>query len=167
MSLLRPDLAPLPLRLILGFGLAYHGFPKLFSAEGHAGFVGMLEGIGVPAPGATAWLVGIVEFVGGLMILIGAFTAVAAALNVIDMLVAMFTVHFPAGFSFLNITGMGPEGMTFGLPGYEVNLLYIGGLLALILGGPGALSVDAARRGGARTAGVDGPAAPPREPAVR
>jgi uncharacterized membrane protein YphA (DoxX/SURF4 family) len=35
------DSAALPTRLILGFGFAFHGYGKLFSAEGHAGFVGM------------------------------------------------------------------------------------------------------------------------------
>lgn len=138
--------APLPLRIVLAVGLIYHGFPKLFSAEEHQGFVGMLTGIGVPAPELAAWVVGIVEFVGGIMILLGAWTAIAAGLNIINMLVALFTVHLPNGFSFINMTGMGPEGATFGMPGYEVNLLYIGGLLALIIGGAGALSVDAARR---------------------
>ena len=38
--------APLPLRLIIGFGFVYHGFPKLFSAAGHDMFVGMLRSIG-------------------------------------------------------------------------------------------------------------------------
>ncbi len=47
------DSAALPTRLILGFGFAFHGYGKLFSAEGHAGFVGMLRGIGVPAPEIT------------------------------------------------------------------------------------------------------------------
>lgn len=138
--------APLPLRIALGGGLIYHGFPKLFTAEGHQGFVGMLGGIGIPAPELTAWFVGVVELFGGLMILLGAWTAIAAGLNVINMLVALFTVHLPNGFNFINITGMGPEGPTFGMPGYEVNVLYIAGLLALIIGGAGALSVDAARR---------------------
>ena len=42
--------APIPLRLILGFGFLYHGFLKL-SLQGHEIFQGMLQGIGVPAPG--------------------------------------------------------------------------------------------------------------------
>lgn len=140
------DWAPLPLRLMLGFGLMFHGFPKLFSAEGRQGFVGMLGGIGVPAPELTSWLVGIVELFGGLALILGAFVAIVAVLNIISMLVAMFTVHLPNGFSFINMTGMGPDGPTFGMPGYEVNLLYIAGLLTLLLGGAGALSVDRAMR---------------------
>lgn len=141
--------APIPLRLILGFGFAYHGYPKLFTQEGHEMFVGMLKDIGVPAAGVVSWGVAAVEFFGGLALILGAFVAVAAALNVVNMLVAMITVHLPQGFNFMNITGMTEQGPQFGMPGYEVNLLYIAGLLALILGGAGALSIDRKRRDGA------------------
>ena len=136
------DWAPLPLRLMLGFGFVYHGFPKIFSAEGREGFVGMLQGIGIPAPGLMAWVVGIVEVLGGLALIGGAFVLIAGSLLVIDMLVAMFTVHLPNGFSFINITGMTEAGPTFGMPGIEVDLLYIAGLAALMFGGAGIYSVD-------------------------
>jgi putative oxidoreductase len=139
------DHAPLPLRLMLGIGLAYHGFPKLFTAQGHDSFAGMLQGMGFPAAEPLAWAVGAFEFFGGLMLIAGAFTALIAALGVIEMAVAMFMVHLPAGFNFMNITGTGPAGPTFGMPGYEVNLLYIAGFLALVIGGAGALSVDRLR----------------------
>lgn len=142
-----PGWAPLPLRLMLGIGFLYHGWPKVFSVEGHQQFVGMLTGIGIPAPGLMAWVVGILEVVSGLAFILGAFVAIFAALMIVDMLVAMFTVHIGAGFSFMNITGMGPEGPTFGMPGYEVNLLYIAALLALALFGAGEASVERARTG--------------------
>jgi hypothetical protein len=58
------------------------------------------------------------------------------------MLVAMFTVHLRYGFSAINTIGLTADGPQFGPPGYEVNLLYIAGLLALILGGAGAFSID-------------------------
>jgi len=141
--------APVPIRLVFGFGFAYHGFPKLFSAEQRAGFVGMLEGIGVPAPGLVAWFVGGLEFVGGLLLIAGAFVVVVAALGVIEMAVAAVAVHLPNGFNFINITGMTDAGPEFGMPGYEVNLLYIAGFLALMLGGAGAASVDRMRAGAA------------------
>ena len=51
-------------------------------------------------------------------------------------------------FNFIHITGVTDQGPTFGMPGYEVNLLYISILLALALGGPGAMSFDAKRRSG-------------------
>lgn len=134
--------APMPLRLIIGFGFLYHGFPKLFTAAGHDMFVGMLQSIGIPAAGLTAWVVGIVEVFGGLALIAGAFVTVASALLLVNMLVAMFTVHLPNGFNFIHITGMTESGPQFGMPGYEVNLLYIAGLLALFLRGPSHWSVD-------------------------
>ncbi len=136
--------APLPLRLIIGFGFIYHGFPKI-SAEGHQTFVATLSRIHVPAPGLMAWVAGVVEFVGGIALILGIFVTIACVLLSLDMLVALFKVHWVAGFSFMNFTGMGPNGPTFGLPGYEVNLLYIAGLVALIFGGAGALSFDGLR----------------------
>lgn len=144
------DYANLPLRLILGLGFVYHGSPKLFSGPGHDGFVGMLQNIGVPAPGLAAWAVGLVEFFGGLALIAGAFVTVVSLLGIINMLVALFTVHLANGFNFINITGMSESGLTFGMPGYEVNLLYIAGFATLALAGAGAWSVDrllAQRRG--------------------
>jgi putative oxidoreductase len=58
------------------------------------------------------------------------------------MLVAMFTVHLKYGFSSINTIGLTADGPRFGPPGYEVNLLYIAGLISLILGGAGTLSID-------------------------
>jgi putative oxidoreductase len=137
-----PQWAPVPLRLILGFGFLYHGAPKIFTAAGHEQFTGMLSGIGVPLPNLMAWVVGLVETVGGLCFLLGAFVALFATLNIISMLVAMVAVHLPNGFNFMNVTGMTDAGPEFGMPGYEVNLLYIAALAALLLGGAGAASLD-------------------------
>ena len=134
--------APLPLRIMLGVGFVYHGWPKLFSSQGHQGFVGMLGALGVPAPEMTAWLVGLAEIVGGVALIAGAFVAVASAILIADMLVAMLTVHARHGFNFINITGMDKQGPVFGMPGAEVNLLYIAGLLALVMAGTGTWSVE-------------------------
>jgi putative oxidoreductase len=123
------DWASLPLRLILGFGFAYHGYPKLFG--GHEMFAGMLTNLGIPAPGLMAWMVGMLEFFGGILLIAGAFVSIIAVLSIINMLVAMFTFHLPNGFNFMASP-----------PGYEVNLLYIAGFAALLLGGAGAVSVD-------------------------
>jgi putative oxidoreductase len=137
--------APLPLRLVIGFSFIYHGWPKLFTSAGHSYFVANLQGIGVPAPELAGWAVAAVEVFGGLALLVGAFTTVVAGLLIIHQIVALLTVHLAAGFNFVHVTGMTAAGPQFGLPGYEVNLLFIAGLLALLLGGPGAASVDAAR----------------------
>jgi putative oxidoreductase len=131
---------PFPLRLLLGIAFLYHGLPKLGGA-GHASIVGLLHQIGMPAAGFLAWVVALVETLGGVALIIGAFVPIATALLIIDMLVAMFT-HLPYGFNFINITGATPQGPQFGMPGAEVNLLYIAALLALFIGGPGPLSVD-------------------------
>src|SRR5919205_61113 len=139
-----PSWAPLPLRLIIGFGMIYHGWPKLFNAQQHAGFAGNLQGMGFPAPGALAWLVGLLEVFGGLALILGALVTIVSVLFIIEMLVAMFMVHLPNGFNFIHITGMSPQGPTFGMPGYEVNLLYIAGLLSLAISGAGAFSLDEA-----------------------
>jgi putative oxidoreductase len=134
---------PLPLRILIGIGFVYHGYPKLFSANGHHVFTGMLREMGVPAPQVTAWVSAIVEFFGGVALILGAAVSVATVLLIIDMLVALFTVHIHAGFSFLNVVATA-EGPRYGLPGIEVNLLYVAGLLALLIGGAGPLSVDEA-----------------------
>jgi len=138
--------APLPLRIMLGIAFLYHGWPKVFTSQGHQGFAGMLGGMGVPLPAITAWVVGLAEVLGGLALIAGAFVAIASAILIVEMLVAMFTVHLPHGFNFVNITGMGKEGPVFGMPGAEVNLLYIAALLTLAIGGAGAWSVDTMRR---------------------
>lgn len=137
--------APLSLRLILGIGFIYHGFPKVYSSEGHLQFRGMLEGIGVPAPGLSAWMIGGIESLGAIALIAGAYVTVASLLLGVSMFGALLTVHLPQGFNFMNVTGMTATGPTFGMPGYEVNLLYLAGLATLILGGAGAFSVDAKR----------------------
>jgi len=64
---------------------------------------------------------------------------------VATMLVAMLTIHIHNGFSAVNTVGLTASGPQFGPPGYEINLLYIVGLLALALAGPTRMSVDAMR----------------------
>jgi putative oxidoreductase len=131
---------PLPLRLVIGIGFMAHGWAKL--SRGPSGFAKLLTQIGAPLPDATAWVSTFVELLGGLAIFVGAFVEVVSVPLIVMMLVAMFTVHLKYGFSSINTVGLTPNGPVFGPPGYEVNLLYIAGLLALILGGAGALSID-------------------------
>jgi putative oxidoreductase len=132
--------ATLPLRLIIGFGFTAHGWAKL--SRGPAGFAKLLEQIGAPLPEVTAWVSTLIELLGGLAILAGAFVAAVSIPLIVMMLVAMFTVHLRYGFSAINTIGLTADGPQFGPPGYEVNLLYIAGLLALILGGAGPFSID-------------------------
>jgi putative oxidoreductase len=132
--------ASLPLRLMIGFGFMAHGWAKW--SRGPANFGKLLEQIGAPFPTATAWMVTLLEVFGGLAILTGVVVAIVSIPLIISMLVAMFTVQLRYGFSSVNTIGLTPSGPLFGPPGYEINLLYIAGLLALILAGPSMLSVD-------------------------
>lgn len=132
--------APVPLRLIIGYGFMAHGWAKW--SKGPEGFGQLLQQIGVPLPEFTAWVVTFLELFGGLAILAGAFVAVVSVPLVMSMLVAMFTVHLRYGFSSVNTIGLTKSGPVFGPPGYEVHLLYIAGLLALVLAGGGTLSLD-------------------------
>ena len=130
----------LPLRLVIGYGFMAHGWAKL--SRGPAGFARLLEQIGAPLPEVTAWVSTFIELLGGLAILAGAFVAAVSIPLIVMMLVAMFTVHLRYGFSAVNTIGLTADGPQFGPPGFEVNLLYIAGLLALILGGGGPFSID-------------------------
>jgi putative oxidoreductase len=82
------------------------------------------------------------EVFGGLAIMAGVLAAIVSIPLIASMLVAMFSVQFRYGFSSINTIGLTPSGPVFGPPGYEINLLYIAGLLALGLAGPSALSLD-------------------------
>jgi putative oxidoreductase len=83
-----------------------------------------------------------VELLGGLAIFVGAFVEVVSIPLIVMMLVAIFTVHLRYGFSSVNTIGLTADGPKFSPPGYELNLLYIAGLISLILSGAGALSID-------------------------
>jgi len=130
----------LPLRLLIGFGFAAHGYAKL--SKGPDGFAVILQTLGVPAPGLMAWLTALGELFGGLALMAGALVPIVSVPLAIIMLVAMFTIHLPYGFSSIKLMALTAHGPEFGIPGYEVNLLYLVGLLTLVLGGAGPLSVD-------------------------
>src|SRR5580693_7389702 len=125
--------APVPLRLVIGFGFMAHGWAKL--SRGPSGFAKLLTQIGAPLPETTAWASTFVELLGGLAIFVWAFVEVVSVPLIVMMLVAMFTVHLKYGFSAVNTIGLTEAGPRFGPPGYEVNLLYLAGLVSLILSG--------------------------------
>jgi putative oxidoreductase len=70
------------------------------------------------------------------------FVPVATLPMIIVLLVAIFTVHLPNGFSPIKLLSYDSMGAHFGQPGYETDLLYLAGLLALCIGGAGPLSID-------------------------
>lgn len=129
-----------------------HGFAKL--SRGPAAFAGILHALDVPAPHVMAWGTVLVELLGGLAIVLGAFVWAVSIPMAVVLLVAMFTVHLQYGFSSIKLVAVTAAGAQFGPPGYEVNLLYLACLAALVLGGPGPFSIDnllARRRGGFRS----------------
>jgi putative oxidoreductase len=130
----------LPLRLIVGLGFVQHGYAKL--SRGPDEFIAILHAMGVPFADLLGWATIVVEVVGGLLILAGAFVPVAAAPMIVVLLVAIVTVHLSNGFSSIKLVSYDAAGAHFGQPGYETDLLYIAGLLALCVGGAGPFSVD-------------------------
>src|ERR1700751_3414041 len=98
--LARPSIAvwaPIPLRLIVGYGFMEHGFAKL--SRGPDAFAAILHTIGVPAPHLMAWLTILTELLGGLAVLLGAFVPLVSLPMAAGLFVAMLTVHLPYGFS--------------------------------------------------------------------
>ena len=141
--------APVPLRLIVGYGFMEHGFAKL--GRGPEAFADILHTIGVPGPHVMAWATILTEVIGGLAVILGAFVALVALPMAALLVVATFTVHLPYGFSSIKLLSVSAAGAQFGPPGYELNLLYLACLAALVLGGSGPLAIDGLvrRRGSA------------------
>lgn len=111
------------LRVVVGIVFFVHGFQKLFLI-GFGGVADMMEGLGVPAPELFAVILTLVELLGGLALILGLFTRVAAIPLAIDMLVATLTVHLPNDFSAAN-------------GWYEFTLVLLAASLALAVAGPG------------------------------
>jgi len=134
----------LPLRLIVGYGFMIHGYAKL--SRGPETFATVLHTLGVPAPLFLSWVTTITELVGGLLILIGAYVAVASVPLAIVLLTALFTVHLPYGFFSVKLVEVSENGVKFGPVGYEHLLLYLAGLMSLVMSGAGPVSIDRWRR---------------------
>ncbi|HEY8930597.1 MAG TPA: DoxX family protein [Mucilaginibacter sp.] len=132
--------APLFLRMAIGFGFMAHGWAKL--SRGPEGFAKLLTVLHVPFPHLMAWITTLTEILGGFAIFAGIFVSIAAVPLICTMLVAMFSIHIHYGYSSVNTIGLTPKGPLLGPPGYEINLLYIAGLIALIITGAGMLSFD-------------------------
>src|SRR5260370_38541017 len=83
--------APLPLRLVIGYGFIAHGWAKL--SRGPAGFAMLLDQIGAPLPELTAWGSTLIEILGGLAIPARAFVAVLSVPLTVIMVLATCTRH--------------------------------------------------------------------------
>jgi putative oxidoreductase len=151
--------APIPLRLMVGFGFMQHGYAKL--SRGPDTFAIALAALGVPAPHFMAWTTVVTELLGGLAILLGAFVTLASVPMAVLLLVAIFTVHLPYGFSSIKLMAVTADGAQFGKPGYECDLLYLACLATLVMAGPGPLAIGYSRKyGAASTPSVAAPLPP-------
>jgi putative oxidoreductase len=132
--------AAIPLRLIVGYGFMEHGYAKIVKGPEH--FAAILHAIGVPAPDLMSWATILIELIGGLAVMVGAFVPLVSVPMAAVLLVAAFTVHLPYGFASIKIQAVTAGRAQFGQPGYETDLLYLACLAALVLGGSGPLAVD-------------------------
>ena len=132
--------AAIPVRAMVGFGFMAHGYAKVVRGPDY--FVGILHALGVPAPHFLGWATILVELVGGLAVLLGAFVPLVSVPMGTILLVAILTVHLPYGFSSIKLLSVTNGRAQFGQPGYETDLLYLACLAALILGGSGPFAVD-------------------------
>ncbi|MGD8395543.1 MAG: DoxX family protein [Candidatus Eiseniibacteriota bacterium] len=128
----------LAIRLPLGTIFIAHGGQALFGWWGGAGFVASLQSyqthLGIPVQLAAVAL--LLQFFGGILIVVGLLTRVVAALLAILMVVAIIKVHLGSGF-FLNWQLVAGRGH-----GVELNIALLGMCLALLLGGAGEPSID-------------------------
>jgi putative oxidoreductase len=132
--------AAIPLRVIVGYGFMAHGYAKIM--KGPDRFISILHDLGVPAAAFMGWATILIEVFGGLAVLLGAFVVLASVPMATVLIVAMLTVHLQYGFSAIKLMAITSAGPQFGPPGYEVDLLYLACLAALVLGGSGPFSVD-------------------------
>ena len=80
------------LRILMGAGIAYHGYGKVFGGN----IEGLTQGVaamGLPFPELMAWMAALSEFGGGLLIVLGLFIRPAALFVFITMSVAAFIAH--------------------------------------------------------------------------
>jgi putative oxidoreductase len=132
--------APLPIRLAVGYGFMAHGYAKF--SRGPEKFAVVLHALGVPEPLLAAWAATLTELIGGAAVMVGALIPWVSIPMTVVLLTALVTVHLPYGFFSVKFAEVTEAGIKFGTVGYEILLLYLAGLVALVLGGPGALSLE-------------------------
>lgn len=121
----------LVLRLVTGAAFVLHGWPKIQNA------FHWMDRPDAPAdmPGALQALAALSEFGGGIALIVGLLTPLAALGIACTMIVAIAKVHVPAGHSFVAARP--------GEPSFELAAVYLANVIMLLLVGPGVLSLDA------------------------
>ena len=114
------------LRVVVGVVFVMHGGQKFFS--GFHNVAGFLASVRIPAPQAAAIALTLLEFFGGMALVVGLFTRVVALLLAFDMAVAVLLVHLKNGF--------------FNPAGFEFPLTLLAATLCLAFSGSGVASVD-------------------------
>lgn len=126
------DIVLLIVRVILGVIFIAHGYPKLF-VFGIPGFTQFLSQLGVPLPGFFAVVVSLVEFVGGIVLILGIFSRWAGLLLAINMIVATLLVKVKVGL----VVPPNQAGT-----GAELDLALLACALTVLVFGPGSISVE-------------------------
>ena len=116
------------LRLVLGVVFIYHGYLKLFVPGGFTGTAQFFISIGLPLPLYSALVASVVEFAGGLFLILGVATKWSSFVLMLEMLVAFFVVHLK-------------NGLLVSKGGYEFVLVLIAGLIVVFSSGGGRLSL--------------------------
>lgn len=116
-------------RILLAVIFLLSGFGKLTAITGTAGYFGSL---GLPAPTATAVIVGLIELLGGLAIVVGFQTRIVAWVLAIFTVATALVAH----------TGWADQSQMIN---FLKNLAIAGGFIALANAGAGSLSIDAKR----------------------
>jgi putative oxidoreductase len=132
--------APLPIRLVVGYGFVAHGYAKF--SRGPETFAVVLHTVGVPEPLLAAQAATLTELIGGAAVILGVLIPWVSIPMGFVLLTALVTVHLPYGFFSVKFADVTEAGIKFGPVGYEILLLYLAGLAALVLGGPGGLSLQ-------------------------
>lgn len=127
--------APLPLRAFIGGGLILHGGIKLFASGGHTNIAYLIGQLGVPFADAAGWVVGLVEFVGGVAILVGVWFKVATIANALNVC-GLLLLGYLAGGIPAPLPGGDP------LPDFREAFLILAGVVSLLLSGPGPFTVS-------------------------
>jgi putative oxidoreductase len=132
------------IRIFIGLFIARHGYPKLFEGAA-AGLAGsLLPKLGLQPALAWAYLIGVTEFVGGIMLAVGFLTRFAAAALVIEFAVIVFVIKWANGFFGFVPKAIQPGFLGMSAGGFEFELSWGLICLAFLFAGGGRLSVDRA-----------------------